>query len=59
MTAAQVYVATEGASYPLGTVEAPLPVYPTGLPRFPDSNPEPQDGWSIVTNQKVVQGGPG
>ena len=59
VTVAQVYLPTEGVSYPLGTVDAPLPLYPTGLPRFPDSNPEPQDGWTIVTDQKLVRGGPG
>ncbi len=25
-------------------VTGPLPPYPTGLPRFPDSNPSPRDG---------------
>jgi hypothetical protein len=36
---------------------AGLPPYPTGLTRFPDANPAP-DGWSIVTDEKVVRGGP-
>lgn len=48
-----VYVPTEAAEY-----ETTLPTYPTGMPRFPDSNPAP-DGWSIVMNEKVVQGGSG
>jgi hypothetical protein len=45
------YVPTTQNHYPLT-----LPPYPTGLPRFPDSNPAP-DGWSIVTDEKVVRGG--
>lgn len=36
----------------------PLPAYPTGMKRFPDSNPAP-DGWSIVQNDTVVTGGVG
>lgn len=25
----------------------PIPVYPTQLPRFADSNPDPSDGWAL------------
>jgi hypothetical protein len=45
------YVPTTQDDYP----ECPPP-YPTGLPRFPDSNPA-TDGWSVVTDGKVVQAG--
>lgn len=46
------YVPSTQPPYP-----AALPPYPSGLPRFPDSNPTPR-GWSIVTDEKVVRGGP-
>jgi hypothetical protein len=45
------YVPTTQAHYPLT-----LPPLPAPLPRFPDSNPA-TDGWSIVTDEKVVTGG--
>lgn len=28
-------------------ITGPLPAYPTGLPRFADSNPDPVDGWAL------------
>ena len=28
-------------------ITGPAPSYPTGLPRFADSNPDPVDGWSL------------
>ena len=46
------YVPTTQAHYPLA-----LPPLPAPLPRFPAANPAP-DGWSIVTDEKVVRGGP-
>lgn len=46
------YVPTGQPPYP-----AALPPLPAPLPRFPDSNPAP-DGWSIVTDEKVVRGRP-
>jgi hypothetical protein len=45
------YVPTTQDHYPLA-----LPPLAAALPRFPDSNPAP-DGWSIVTDEKVVRGG--
>ena len=45
------YVPTTQDHYPLA-----LPPLPAPLPRFPDSNPA-TDGWSIVTDEKVVRGG--
>jgi len=50
-TVAAPYVPTRGPAYPLA-----LPPYPSGLARFPDSNPTPA-GWSIVTDDKLEPGG--
>ena len=44
------YVPVTQNHYPLA-----LPPLPAPLPRFPDSNPA-TDGWSIVTDEKVVRG---
>lgn len=38
---------------------AALPVYPAGLKRFADSNPDPRDGWSIEMDDDDDWGGGG
>lgn len=42
--AANGYVALTQAQ--ILAITGPSPAYPTGLPRVPDSNPEPRDGWT-------------
>jgi hypothetical protein len=37
---------------------AALPPYPTGLPLFQDSNPDPIDGWSIELGEDGSTGAP-
>lgn len=37
-------------------ITGPLPVYPTKLPRFQDSNPRSSDGWAIDTPDRALFG---